>query len=766
MNPKRFWITLVLFAVGLAAFSLYVNLNRPESADGDNAPAATQPAAANPQDAPAPAATAPATRPATADAQDAATAEAGNGDDAEAGEAPAPATAPAPRAAGRAELVVRTHPARSVQLGSVDPESGFNLQATVSSVAAGVQTVKLTHYYQTVADKMLARKHKGDHAAYLRAVAENPAKYKGHYRLLATLSFAGRDYRTLGTRSITLRRRGSRQRRTFLLDERNWKLVEGPVTDANGTQRARFAVTLYRDAGHDRPDTEPNYRPFLTISKTYAIAKGDYSLKAGLTVENHSGEQVSVAIDQFGPAGLVREGVRQDQRQVVRGELDNNGQVNVQRLGTDDLFQWAWGRQPIDEDFGQTQAAGETRPTIWAGTANKFFASLWYLKPDANDRLAPQAYSATWYAFAADTEDPYTEGPLRQFATGAKIGLADPIGQRKVARGQTVELAPGLKLDANSSVTIGMNLFAGPKERDILASDKFPLYTRLNYVSVIELGSCCFVAGWIAPIMVWLLEMLSWVAFGNYGVAIILLVVLVRALLHPMTRSSQVSMRRMQKLQPMMEEIKKKYADDAQTQQREMMKLMREQGAGQFLGCLPMLIQMPIWIALYTALNATASLRHAAFLPVWLTDLSAPDALVSWGFRLNIPLLSSIWGPVTGFNLLPILLAVAFFLNMKFNPQMAGASAPTKEQEAQKKMMMFMMPGMMLLFLYPAPSGLTLYIMTSTFAGLVEQHYIKKHIAEKEAAEAAQETVIDVPGKSSRKARPKKAKGPNFFKHG
>jgi YidC/Oxa1 family membrane protein insertase len=113
------------------------------------------------------------------------------------------------------------------------------------------------------------------------------------------------------------------------------------------------------------------------------------------------------------------------------------------------------------------------------------------------------------------------------------------------------------------------------------------------------------------------------------------------------------------------------------------------------------------------------------------------------------------------FNLLPILLVVAMYLQSKFNPAMGGQTATmTAEQQQQQKMMKIMMPLMMLLFFYNAPSGLTLYIMSSTTIGLIEQHVIRKHIREQEELEKQTETVVDAGGRGPRGNRPKKPKNP------
>jgi YidC/Oxa1 family membrane protein insertase len=181
------------------------------------------------------------------------------------------------------------------------------------------------------------------------------------------------------------------------------------------------------------------------------------------------------------------------------------------------------------------------------------------------------------------------------------------------------------------------------------------------------------------------------------------------------------------------------------------------------LGCLPMLLQMPVWVAMWQGLQAEVALRQQAFLPVWITDLSRPDALVSWaGHPLNVPLLSSFVGPITGFNLVPILLGVFMYLQQKLMP-MSPTSAASPEQRKQQKMMSFMMTAMFLLIFYNMSSALTLYMMGSIGGGVLESWVIRRHIRHKEALEAAGETRVDMPGRAPRGQRPKKPKGPFKF---
>jgi YidC/Oxa1 family membrane protein insertase len=202
-------------------------------------------------------------------------------------------------------------------------------------------------------------------------------------------------------------------------------------------------------------------------------------------------------------------------------------------------------------------------------------------------------------------------------------------------------------------------------------------------------------------------------------------------------------MMKMAKFGPELERIKAKFKDDPQGQQRAIMQFYKEHGATPILGCLPMFLQMPIWIALFSALQSTFELRQAPFLQfggiklTWISDLSQPDHLVKIDNPFN--LLGLI--PVSGLNLLPFMLAVVFFLQHKFTPK---PPTMTPEQEQQQKMMQWM-TLLFPVFLYGGPSGLNLYILASTTFGIIESKIIRDHVKRKEEEEARGAVIIDAP---------------------
>ncbi|HOL67225.1 MAG TPA: membrane protein insertase YidC [bacterium] len=186
----------------------------------------------------------------------------------------------------------------------------------------------------------------------------------------------------------------------------------------------------------------------------------------------------------------------------------------------------------------------------------------------------------------------------------------------------------------------------------------------------------------------------------NWGWAIILLTLLVKAVFFPLTRSSLQSMKEMQRLRPYLKDLQTKYRDNPQQMQKEMMNLYREYKINPFSGCLPMLIQFPIFIGFFVALRNSVFLRGAPFI-LWIRDLSQPDCLFT----------------VAGFpiNLLPVIMAGTSFWQQKLTPQ-----------EPSQKSLTFLMPVMFLFLFYNFSSGLLLYWVTMNLAGLLEQYLITR----------------------------------------
>ncbi len=192
---------------------------------------------------------------------------------------------------------------------------------------------------------------------------------------------------------------------------------------------------------------------------------------------------------------------------------------------------------------------------------------------------------------------------------------------------------------------------------------------------------------------------------GKYGVAIIIITILMRIIVFPLTLKQEKSMKKMRELQPELEKIKEKYKDNPQEYQQKTAELYRESGVNPFGGCLPLLIQMPVFVALYWAFIGNTIPADAKFL--WFT-LKQPDRLFMMG---NF-----------AFNLLPILNVGVTYIQQKI---MASATSG-QESNQQMQTMLYMMPIMMLFIFYNMPSGVTLYYLVSGALSLVQQYFILK----------------------------------------
>jgi len=277
---------------------------------------------------------------------------------------------------------------------------------------------------------------------------------------------------------------------------------------------------------------------------------------------------------------------------------------------------------------------------------------------------------------------------------------------------QSFEATLGL---TGSDPTVAMyTVYMGPVDYDILASyDQEPW--NVDMTGLVDLGPSIF--RWVAELTLGGLRLLYQVV-PNWGLTIILFSVMTKMLFWPLTKSSTMSMRRMQEMQPKMKKLQEKHKDDPQRQSKEMMALYKEHGVNPLNmgGCLPLLVQMPVFWALFTILRKSIDLRQAEF-AFWIQDLSQPDVLFKLPFSL----------PVFGdnFSLLPILMSVGMYLQTKFQ-QTPTAGAGDNPMAQQMKMMTTLMPVMMFFFFYKSPSGLVLYWLVNTVLTALQTWRISK----------------------------------------
>lgn len=208
-------------------------------------------------------------------------------------------------------------------------------------------------------------------------------------------------------------------------------------------------------------------------------------------------------------------------------------------------------------------------------------------------------------------------------------------------------------------------------------------------------------------------------AIGNFGIAILIVTVIIKALLFPLANKSYESMSKMKKLQPEITSMRERFADDKVKQQQEMMELYKREGVNPLAGCLPMLIQIPIFFALYKTLFVTIEMRQAHFFG-WIQDLAAPDPTSILNIFGLLPYDPSTWpliGTTLGIGFWPLIMGITMFVQMKMNP------AP--QDPIQEKMFTFM-PIVFTFMLARFPAGLVIYWAWNNFLSILQQYVIMR----------------------------------------
>lgn len=360
--------------------------------------------------------------------------------------------------------------------------------------------------------------------------------------------------------------------------------------------------------------------------------------------------------------------------------------------------------------------ASSASPDQWivhSGPMGAFGETVEY-GPDYDDlaeegTFAPEGGAADWIGFS----DIYWLSALVP-----EEGVATTPGYRSLG-GETyradVIYAPET-VAAGGSSTRTTRLFAGAKESVVL--DAYEAAGIENFSRAIDWGWFRWFERPILTLLRYLFDLV-----GNFGVAIILLTVIIRGLLFPIAQKQFASMAAMKAVQPKMKAIQERYKDDKQKQQQEIMKLYKEEKVNPLAGCLPLLIQIPIFFALYKVLILAIEMRHEPFF-LWIKDLSAPDPAKI----LNLFGLLPFDPPgFLGIGILAVLLGITMWLTFKLNP---SAMDPVQQQ------IFNIMPWVLMFVMAPFAAGLLLYWVTSNLLTLAQQSYLySKHPQLRAAAE-------------------------------
>jgi YidC/Oxa1 family membrane protein insertase len=243
-------------------------------------------------------------------------------------------------------------------------------------------------------------------------------------------------------------------------------------------------------------------------------------------------------------------------------------------------------------------------------------------------------------------------------------------------------------------------VFVGPLDFDIIKS------YNANLDQMMSLGAAWIIRPISEWVMIPLLQFLR-MFIPNYGIVIIVFSIIIKVVLHPLTKTSMKSMKRMQSLQPLMEEIRQKYKDDPTKMNKQVMQLYKDYGVNPLGGCLPLLLQLPILYALWTVFRSAIELRQANFV-WWITDLSIPDVIVS------LPAAIPLFG-VKDVSGLALLMGITMFVQQKMTVK-----------DPRQKMMVWLMPIFLTLLFNSFPSGLNLYYFVFNLLSIGQQMWINK----------------------------------------
>lgn len=263
-------------------------------------------------------------------------------------------------------------------------------------------------------------------------------------------------------------------------------------------------------------------------------------------------------------------------------------------------------------------------------------------------------------------------------------------------------IMPSIALQSSEQVSSRFTLYLGPRDLDILKQMGKKLDLAINF-------------GWtdiIAKPLLYALRFFNGYV-NNFGVSIIILTILIKIIFWPLTHKSYKSMKEMQKLQPLMAKMREKYKDNKEQMNKELMGLYKTYKVNPMGGCLPMVIQIPVFFALFRILGNSIELRHAPFI-FWINDLSAPGRLFNFPFQ--IPFMS----PPYGIPVLTLLMGASMFIQQKMTP--------TPGDPTQAKIMMFL-PVIFTAMFINFPSGLVLYWLTNNLLSIGQQYRIKKSSA-------------------------------------
>ena len=535
-----------------------------------------------------------------------------------------------------------THADQTIVIGSPDRDSDYALAVELTSLGASVRSALLNRY------KISENPDHIDPTPQLRILGNNLG-----------LDEKSSDARDLGKKLSFDVGFPAIDNVFKAIDEtvttRNiaWEMIE-PKNAVAGTT---YSSVLFRLKS---PDGTIEFDKRFSVSKAEKEVEKDsgrYMLDVELTVRNTGKKNRNVNYTLQGPVGLPLENSDTTRffRSVQAGFLSDDGDFSAETLSASEIV----GAETDDE------IEEWSSPVRYMGVDVQYFSALIFLEK----QLKNQDF-ATISPMVIDKEQ------TKEWSDISVLLHSQPTNLKKGA-----------------SNTQTFRVYIGPKDYDLLASlgaDETINFGWFSSIGHLMIALLQIFHGWNLP----------------YGVTIILLTCVVRGLMFPISKKQALSQKRMKELQPEIAALREKYKDDKQKMAQAQMELYRKANFNPFAGCLPLILQLPIFVALYNTVGSWVDLRMATFL--WIDNLAAPDGLIEFG--------QDVWLIGSRFNLLPVLTILLFYLQQKMF--MPPPSSP--EMASQQKMMNFMLIIFLFLF-YHMPAGLCVYFVASSMWGMGER---------------------------------------------
>jgi YidC/Oxa1 family membrane protein insertase len=589
-------------------------------------------------------------------------------------------------------LATQSEPSSDVVLGSLLAYKDWKMEVVFTQRGASISSIRFSDIYETVDGKLAWNK--------FREYGGEQPPIDQLYLLATTFDSNGFSAPVLSAYQVVIN-----DQKLNLSTENVWKQTN--VTNDSVSYEATIV--------------DENENTIAVVYRTWTLSDG-YGLHVQQGIKNLTGQPCTVQWLQYGPPSLTVDRSRYMDRRRFRfgwelsDAFDPDHAAPIQ--SNDFLYEFADTTKDIETTLWPTDETTEDGFKLsWFASTNRYFSLA--VMPNINDK-----------------------------GEGKRI-ITDKIGSIRcrvwgISPNEYVTTglySPAKVIAGGESFDLTMGVYAGPLQRSLLDNEQPYIALNMRDMVLYQMSSMCAICTfqWLADFLAVVLTTLDQYVVFDWGLAIVLLVLIVRTILHPITKKSQINMQRfgkvMQKLKPEIDTLKQKYPNDPKKVQSEQMALMQKYGVNPFqmLGCLPMFLQMPIWIALYALLYFMFDIRQQpAFFGIFqmigewpfLADLSSADHFFG---QFDVPIHFLLWN-ITGINLLPILMGFIFFIQQKYmSPQ---SMATTPEQASQQKIMRVMMVVLFPLMLYSAPSGLTLYILTSSTVGILESRRIRKHIDE------------------------------------